>query len=207
MEPKRSLLHSLSLSWASLIQSIPPHPTSWRSILILSSPLCLGLPSDLFPSGFPTITLNLPLLSPVHTTCPAHLIGYLWNTLCNLYFLSIINNNMVGLWTTNIWCTVLKFCVWKICNCSVILKIVWNRNDEGIWTLLCMKIVSLHQKLMIYIGQYSIWRQVGIMRLLVELLVCPSLECHNIGWFIMDCTIHLTIWILIHLCSKMNVHM
>ena len=25
----------LSLSWASLIQSIPPHPTSWRSILTL----------------------------------------------------------------------------------------------------------------------------------------------------------------------------
>jgi hypothetical protein len=27
----------LSLSWASSIQSIPPHPNSWRSILILSS--------------------------------------------------------------------------------------------------------------------------------------------------------------------------
>jgi hypothetical protein len=33
----------LSLSWSSSIQSIPPHPTSWRSILILSSHLCLGL--------------------------------------------------------------------------------------------------------------------------------------------------------------------
>ena len=27
----------LSVSWARSIQSIPPHPTSWRSILILSS--------------------------------------------------------------------------------------------------------------------------------------------------------------------------
>jgi hypothetical protein len=37
----------LSLSWASLIQSIPPCPTSWRSILISSYHLCLSLPSGL----------------------------------------------------------------------------------------------------------------------------------------------------------------
>jgi len=43
----------LSLSWASPIQSIYPHSTSWRSILILSTYLRLGLPSGLFPSGFP----------------------------------------------------------------------------------------------------------------------------------------------------------
>ena len=48
----------LSLSWDSPIQSIYPHPTSWRSILILSTHLRLGLPSDLFPSGFPTKTLH-----------------------------------------------------------------------------------------------------------------------------------------------------
>ena len=34
-----------------------PTPTSWRSILILSSHLHLGLPNCLFPSGFPTKTL------------------------------------------------------------------------------------------------------------------------------------------------------
>ena len=39
----------LPLSWASSIQSILPHPTSWRSILILSSHLRLGLPSGSFP--------------------------------------------------------------------------------------------------------------------------------------------------------------
>ena len=58
----------LSLSWASSIQSIPPHRTSWRSIIILSSHLRLGLASGLFSSGFP------PLLSP--RTCymshPSH---------------------------------------------------------------------------------------------------------------------------------------
>ena len=52
----------LSLSWASPIQSIYPHPTSWRSVLILSTPLRLGLPSGLFPSGFPNKTLYTPPL-------------------------------------------------------------------------------------------------------------------------------------------------
>ena len=51
----------LSLSWASPIHSIFLHPTSWRSILILSTHLRLGLPSGLFPSGFPTKNLYTPL--------------------------------------------------------------------------------------------------------------------------------------------------
>ena len=46
----------LSLSWANSIQSPQPPPTSWRSILILSSHLRLGLPSGLFPSSFPART-------------------------------------------------------------------------------------------------------------------------------------------------------
>jgi hypothetical protein len=64
----------LSLSWASSIQSIPPHPPSWRANLILSSHLRFGLPSGLFPSGFPTKILYKPFLSPISATCPAQLI-------------------------------------------------------------------------------------------------------------------------------------
>ena len=64
----------LSLSWASSIHSIPPHPTSWRSILILSFHLFLGPPSDLFPSDFPTKTVYKHLPSTVRATCSVHLI-------------------------------------------------------------------------------------------------------------------------------------
>ena len=63
----------LSLSWASPIQSIYPHPISWRSILILSTYLRLGFPSGLLPSGFPTKTLYPPLLTHTrHMPSPSH---------------------------------------------------------------------------------------------------------------------------------------
>ena len=64
----------LSFSWARSTQSIPHHLTFFRSILILSSHLCIGLPSGLFPSGFPTKTLHVPLLFPICTTCLVHVI-------------------------------------------------------------------------------------------------------------------------------------
>ena len=54
----------LSLSCSSPIQSTYPHPISWRSILILSTHLRLGLPSGLFPSGFHTKTLYAPSPHP-----------------------------------------------------------------------------------------------------------------------------------------------
>ena len=77
----------LSLSWASPIQSIYPHPTSWRSILILSTHLRLGLPSGIFPSGFPTKTLYTPLSLPIRATCPAHLIllDFITRTILRLF--------------------------------------------------------------------------------------------------------------------------
>ena len=64
-------VRQLSLSWASPIQSIYPHPTSWRSILTLSTHLRLGLPSGLFPSGTPPRPYTAPISSPIRATFPA----------------------------------------------------------------------------------------------------------------------------------------
>jgi len=76
----------LSLSWANSIQSSQPPPTSWRSILILSPHLRLGLPSGLFPSGLPTRSLCTPLPCPIRATS-MHLYdtNLSWNTVCCLY--------------------------------------------------------------------------------------------------------------------------
>jgi len=62
-----TIVRHLSPSWASPIQSIYPHPTSWRFILILSTHLRLGLPSGLFPSDFPSKSLQLHLVKINHT--------------------------------------------------------------------------------------------------------------------------------------------
>jgi hypothetical protein len=62
------------LSWARSIHATHLRPTYSRSILILSYHLRLGLPSGIFPSGFLTTTLYMPLLYPVRATCLTHLI-------------------------------------------------------------------------------------------------------------------------------------
>jgi len=64
----------LSLSWVTCIQSTPSHPVSLTSILTLSSHLRVGLPSGLFPSGFPTTVFHTFLVCPMHATCSVHLI-------------------------------------------------------------------------------------------------------------------------------------
>jgi hypothetical protein len=74
----------LSISWARPIQSTPPQPISSRSILILSTHLCLGLSSGLFPSGFHTNNLHTFLFTPIRAACPTHVI------LLDLIILSIL---------------------------------------------------------------------------------------------------------------------
>ena len=63
----------LSLSCASPIQSTNPHPTSWISILILSTHLRLGLPSGSFPPVSPPRPYTPPLLTHTrHMPSPSH---------------------------------------------------------------------------------------------------------------------------------------
>ena len=71
MEPEGSLPYSklpTTYRYPKPVQTSPflPHLTSWKSFLILSSHLRLGL-----PSGFPTKTLYTHL-APIRATCPAH---------------------------------------------------------------------------------------------------------------------------------------
>jgi len=70
----------LSLSWASPIQSIYPHPTCCRSILILSTHLRLGLPIGLLPSGFPTLRI---LKNKIPARC--HLLFYCTSYRLNMF--------------------------------------------------------------------------------------------------------------------------
>ena len=63
----------LSLSWTNPIQSIYPHPTSWRSSLILPTHLPLGLHSGLLPSGSPPRPYKPPLHTHTrHMPSPSH---------------------------------------------------------------------------------------------------------------------------------------
>ena len=65
----------MSLPWASPIQSIYPHPTSWRSILILSTHLRLGLIStylfflQYMPIHTYTYTVKKGKMIPLQAQC------------------------------------------------------------------------------------------------------------------------------------------
>jgi hypothetical protein len=67
MEPEGSLPCSQEPS-TEQHQSSPYHPITLRSILILFTHLLLGLPSGIFPSGFPTNILYAFLFSPIRET-------------------------------------------------------------------------------------------------------------------------------------------
>jgi hypothetical protein len=90
-----------TLSWATWIQSTPSYPISVRSILILSSYLCLYLPSGLFLSCFPIIILYAFFLFPMHV-------------LCKLLFITKFTNTVDWL--------VLLFHIWEVPDSNINFK-------------------------------------------------------------------------------------
>jgi hypothetical protein len=89
-----------SLSGATTIHSIPLHPICLRSNLVLSTHLCLDLPSGLFLSGFHINTLYALIFSPIRATCPAHLV------LLDLIIIIILGEEY-KLWSSSL-CSFLK---------------------------------------------------------------------------------------------------
>jgi hypothetical protein len=77
MEPKGTLLCSQDPTtgpYHEPDESSPHPPTVSVRTILMSSHLRLGLPSRLFPSGFPTKVLYALPISPMRATCPSHLI-------------------------------------------------------------------------------------------------------------------------------------
>jgi hypothetical protein len=66
------------ISWAWSIQSVPSHPISLRSILILSTHLHLALPSGLFPLVFPQISYMQFVLYVLPISTWLHHCNYTW---------------------------------------------------------------------------------------------------------------------------------
>ena len=106
MGPEGSLPHSQVPATCPYPE---PHPTSWRSILTLISHLHLGLPSCLFPSGFPTKILyskKKSILEHVYILCFLSLILRSWSSLlryncpltCPIYISMLVLSRCV-FWT------------------------------------------------------------------------------------------------------------
>ena len=99
---------------------MPPHPTSWRSILILSSHLCLGLNkwslSFTFPPPKPCLHLSFP--HTCYMPRPSH---YYWFDHLNDICWAVQMVYLQVLWTAWWWPT------YKAETCSCILHIapIW----------------------------------------------------------------------------------
>jgi hypothetical protein len=114
-----------SLSWARSVQSIPPHPISLTSILILSTHLRFGLHSGLFPSGYPTIPQR----------------SLIWKLYMGCYVLArctfrIILELLMEFHFLMFYCVCVCVCVWKqeqVRWCGVIYMSLKEYRPKFMW--------------------------------------------------------------------------
>jgi hypothetical protein len=118
--------HHGSLSWARSIQSIPSHPISLRSVLILSSYLRLGLPSGIFLSGSPTNVLYAFLVSPIRATCLAHLIRL------DLLII-IISGEQYKLWSSSLYSFLQSPVTSSLLGPNILLSTLFS-NTLSLWS-------------------------------------------------------------------------
>ena len=158
----------LYLSWATSIQSMQPILTSWKSNLISSYHLRLGLLCGLFPSGFPTKAPYSPLLSTIRATCPTHLILLdfitrttlgeqykslslsLWSFLHSPFISSLLGPNIL---LNTLFSDILSLCF--SLNVSDQVSHTYKTTDKII---------------LIYVNRYIFWYQEGRQKILHRMI-------------------------------------
>jgi hypothetical protein len=126
--------HHWSLSCMTQIQSTSSHPTSLRSVLIISSHLCLCLPSGFSLQVFTTKILYTFLIFTMHATCPSHVI-----------LLAVINitfGKEYKLWSSSL-CNILHPPVTP--GPGVVQSVEWLTMSRmiGVWFPARAKVISL----------------------------------------------------------------
>jgi hypothetical protein len=167
------------------------HPVSLRSIIILSSYLCLGLPSVLYPSGFPTKILYAFLISPMHDCYFIYFKFFLPSVsshLQNVIFNCSIHNH---LFSTDVVVSVLK--TWRSCptmECYFLTASCPPGEISQSGLVPCLKCPPDYNQTVE--GQKFCYSGDG-ERIGVECLLLPCLNggsCHSLGqgFFMCECS-------------------